>query len=251
MLLGIVGRKRNGKNTLANIIQSYNKNYVIDAFGDDLKTLVKDIFKPVLNDAWNHRSPNYLHPIYKDFDYYSSEAHKDESFEYISISVDNYLKQICQKTGLDIKPQNKIARSYRDLLTMIGTEYVRTVNDNYWVDKVMDRVKENPITYHDWIGEAVVHCNIVIADVRFRIEAEAIKKLGGKLVKIIKINHDNSTSTTDPSFTHRSETEQDGIIADLTIGSLRDNLTIPTIVGFHIANEQWEEAYKYNWNERY
>lgn len=220
-LIGILGKKRHGKNTLASIIQSYNKTYVIDAFGDDLKILINNIFKSYIN-------PKFF-----------TEEYKDAPFG-LKVNIDDFLPEIEAATGLKLFRQDKIAYSYRDLLTMIGTEYIRAVNDNYWVDKVIDRIRKN--------NPASVNCNVVIADVRFRIEANAIRKLGGKLVKIIKINHDNSNSVTDPSFTHRSETEQDSIYADLTIGSLHNNLTIPTIVGFHIANNHWEEALKYNWD---
>lgn len=55
--------------------------------------------------------------------------------------------------------------------------------------------------------------NIVVDDVRFNNEAEMIKKLGGKIVKIIK----ETSSKNDDVKNHISETEQDGIIADYYI----------------------------------
>lgn len=83
----------------------------------------------------------------------------------------------------------------RKLMQEYGTEVRRTDNVNYWVDK--------------W-KESVGTGNIVTDDVRFKNEYDAVKELGGIIIRVVRedITHGG---------THQSETEQESFVADFTI----------------------------------
>lgn len=86
----------------------------------------------------------------------------------------------------------------RALMQNYGTEVRRGDNDSYWTDQ--------------W-KEAVENCSsshIVVDDVRFLNEAEAVKEQGGIIVRLTR--PDISTGGD-----HSSETEQLQIVADHTI----------------------------------
>lgn len=93
----------------------------------------------------------------------------------------------------------------RALMQNYGTEVRRGDNPNYWTEK--------------WkIAYAKLHpANVVVDDVRFMEEYEAVKSMGGIIVRL-----------TRPDIlsggTHESETEQDQIEADYTIECEQGNL---------------------------
>lgn len=83
----------------------------------------------------------------------------------------------------------------RALMQNYGTEVRRGDNDSYWTDQWKDAV-ENCSNSH-----------IVVDDVRFLNEAEAVKEQGGIIIRLTR--PDIATGGT-----HASETEQLQIIAD-------------------------------------
>lgn len=81
---------------------------------------------------------------------------------------------------------------FRDLLQRMGTDVGRNVlGENVWVDATLRRIASEPKQEH-W----------VIADTRFPNELEAIKKTGGKVIRI-------SRPLTPPVNNHPSETALD------------------------------------------
>ena len=79
-------------------------------------------------------------------------------------------------------------------LQWVGTEWGRSQNPNIWIDKLVDKIPKH--------NETPTSC--FIADLRFYNEAQILKNLGFKLVKIIK-----NDRTIDRSQTHISENELD------------------------------------------
>jgi dephospho-CoA kinase len=91
----------------------------------------------------------------------------------------------------------------RWLLQKVGTDIFRNqVDELYWVNKMKDYLVNN------YIGR---NAFIVVDDVRFEDEAKLIKSLGGSLLRI--------TRDSNIINNHESETEQDGIECDFTIGN--------------------------------
>jgi hypothetical protein len=91
--------------------------------------------------------------------------------------------------------------SFRQFMQNYGTELRRDSDTNYWVNKWL--TSANKLWY---TGQS----KIVVDDVRFLNEAEAIKIAGGKIIRIIRkgqVTPDN----------HTSETEMASIKVDATI----------------------------------
>jgi hypothetical protein len=63
-------------------------------------------------------------------------------------------------------------RAPRKILQWWGTEYRRADNDRYWLEKVERQIVQEPDT------------NFVITDVRFIGEADAVKAMGGQLIRV-------------------------------------------------------------------
>jgi hypothetical protein len=83
----------------------------------------------------------------------------------------------------------------RKLMQEYGTEVRRADNMNYWVD--------------EW-KESVGTANIVTDDVRFQNEYDAVKELGGIIIRVVREDITSGGS-------HQSETEQESFEADFTI----------------------------------
>ena len=82
----------------------------------------------------------------------------------------------------------------RKLMQNYGTDLRRNEDEDYWVKKWLERVK-------DYSG------NVVVDDVRFLNEASAIKMMGGIVVRITREGEDDSDN-------HKSEKEMDLIAVD-------------------------------------
>lgn len=91
----------------------------------------------------------------------------------------------------------------RTLIQYVGTEVGRAYNENYWIDLC------DPIIKH-YLSKNI---KIAITDVRFKNEAEYIKSLGGK---IIKISGQGKYKENSLEAMHKSEMELDEIPFDYT-----------------------------------
>lgn len=93
----------------------------------------------------------------------------------------------------DVKPP-----VMRALMQNYGTDTRRKDRDSYWIDK--------------WEAAYCEHhpAATVADDVRFLNEADAIKRYGGKIIRIVR-------SDIQGGGTHASETEMDQIVPDYTI----------------------------------
>jgi len=89
------------------------------------------------------------------------------------------------------KHPHSLVTNCRSICQWWGTEYRRKQNEDYWVEKLLAKLDDENNLY-------------VIDDVRFPNEANAIKMLGGALVRI---NRNNIPCGAD--LTHLSETALD------------------------------------------
>jgi hypothetical protein len=207
MILGISGRARSGKDTLAGLFIT-DFNFVKISFADSLKEVCSSVFSIDLN-------------IFHDNEL------KDKPFEEPIIFNANHaelLFKCLENEGIittDEQKQTLIAHaldfkftSPRDLLQRVGTDLCRNfINDSVWINIFENRVSKKEGFY-------------VCADVRFKNEREAIHKLGGKNLLILRPNL--------PEITHNShESELLGcdsyeidvtVINDSTIHKLKDEV---------------------------
>lgn len=89
--------------------------------------------------------------------------------------------------------------SVRKVLQVLGTEWGRGTDPDRWVKVLLEKVRSQG---GEW----------VIPDVRFPNEAEAIRALGGKILKI-----DADERLGDQTDFHPSETEMEKIVPDLVL----------------------------------
>jgi hypothetical protein len=110
------------------------------------------------------------------------------------------------------------APDIRGLMQRMGTEVGREMfGENFWVDAAMKRAKDGD--------------KIVFADVRFPNEADAIKKLGGKVVRVLRDGILAANS-------HISETALDDYTFDVLIvnsGSLDELASMVEDVAENVA----------------
>ena len=187
-IIGICGLKRAGKDTLAKLIQSYNQKFRITHFADKLKQISSEVFSLE----------------YKNFE---ENDLKEKPFE-TPIHMDDFLSEMRSITGLMLFSKNKIAKNPRELLQYFGTEYVREVSSNYWIDTTLSSVGPEEF--------------VIVSDCRFINEERAIKKMGGSVIKVIRFNDGNIEFTTKDM--HPSEVEVAHIEADLSILNPTGNL---------------------------
>lgn len=169
---GIAGKKYHGKDTLAQFIVKHNPEFKILHFADRLKQICIEIFGITHEQAYDSKL---------------KEIPLDRA-----IYIDDYLDALKAVTGLEILPRDITVSTPRALLQVVGTEYVRSICDTYWVDYVLNQVKQGG--------------KFLIPDTRFPNEAEAIVGLDGWL---IKINRPELEATEGSA--HASETEIDQI----------------------------------------
>lgn len=94
-------------------------------------------------------------------------------------------------------------KSPREILQQVGTELFRNYLDETWVKAFERQVQA---AWDDGFG-------VVCSDCRFLNEAQAVRRLGGKVIRVV----DPRKTRTDEASRHASEMEQEAIIADWTI----------------------------------
>ena len=219
-IYGIAGRKGHGKDTFANLIieasakqrfahtKRLGATFRITHFAKVLKRMAARIF-----------SINELR--------FNDPSLKETLFDF-PIDMDIYLDIMRQETGLqDIKPLKKIANNPRELMQFFGTEYVRSIQNDYWIQRL--------------IGDVFGDRRILVPDTRFLNEAEALRKIGGLIIKVVRIDSFNNSDS------HASETEMDKIEPDLLLGIRTGDLSLPQRVANLIATGKFRAAKKYDY----
>lgn len=180
-VFGISGRKGHGKDTLAVAMTDMDCDFKIIHFADELKRISMEIF------GLTHHQVH--DPVFKEMSLAAP------------IYMDNYLPQLNMATGLTIQPRGLLAQTPRELLQYIGTDYVRSARDSYWIDCVREKILD--------LGGK----KILIPDTRFPNEEIFLREMGAYVVKIVRTALLSQAS----SDAHTSETSIDSIQADYTI----------------------------------
>ena len=170
MIIGLTGKKRSGKTTASDYLMYRFNGHLIDF------NSVRINFKDALLDELRANFPALLQAIADSYD------HSDYD-------------------GMDPWTVDKLFREkppmMRALLQNYGTEVRRGDDPLYWIRRWNQRAKEE-------------QRHVITDDVRFLNEAQAVKDLGGIVVRIVR----EDLPSTD---THQSEAEMDQIEPDYTI----------------------------------
>lgn len=159
MVIGICGKKFSGKSTVARLL-SEATGYEVRSFADKLKDVCCVLSGCTRLDL-------------EDYDFKENKL------------VPEYLEAYC---GDADKP------TFRAFLQHFGSEVMRGINDNIWID----------CTLGNECG------NVIVSDVRFPNEAKAIKDRGGIVIKVVR-------DSVDAKDKHQSEMMIDGIDADYVL----------------------------------
>lgn len=207
---GIVGAKGHGKDTLARLITSSGRQgagFVVTHFATALKNLCMDVFGLTTYDVNDPEGKEKVLPI--------------------PIVLDAHIVALRRRTGLAIKEHNRVAKTPRELLQLIGSEYIRSEKDTYWLDQLVPLLETKR--------------RVLVPDARFPNEAAFIRQHGGKIIRVIRIdaptNRDN----------HMSETEGLKIEADLVLGVRTGDLSLVERVAHLLSKGRWESALRYDY----
>ena len=159
MIIAICGHKFSGKSTVARLLHNAT-GYDVVSFADKLKDITC-----VLSGCTREQL--------EDYDFKETQL------------VPDYLRPYCLNAG---KP------TFRAFLQHFGSEVMRGVNDNIWIDCTLSNCEKD----------------VIISDCRFPNEAKAVKARGGIVIKIMR-------PLAKAEDSHQSETLIDEIDADYTL----------------------------------
>lgn len=159
MLIAICGYKFSGKSTVARLLHNAT-GYEVVSFADKLKDITC-----VLSGCTREQL--------EDYDFKENEL------------VPDYLRPYC---GNVKKP------TFRAFLQYFGSEVMRGVNDNIWIDCTLSNCGND----------------CIVSDCRFPNEAKAIKARGGIVIKVMRPD-------AKVEDIHQSETRIDEIVPDYTL----------------------------------
>lgn len=208
-IYGIIGTKGSGKDSFAKLVKEYNNNFEFVRFADDLKFMTHKIFDFPL-------------------EYMESQEEKAKKFN-IPVDMDKYLPSMIQYTGLPLQNKKILAYSLREILQYFGSEYVRDVCDTYWVDRVIDKIKR-------------LKNKVLVTDCRFLNEANALKKVGGLIIRIDRLDKEENNDL------HISEQELMKIEPDIILGTLTNKFSLQKRVAYLIAwnKDQYISKFDYS-----
>lgn len=158
MIIGVCGKKFSGKSTVARLLHNAT-GYEVVSFADKLKDVCC-----VLSGCTREQL--------EDYEFKENEL------------VPDYLRPYC---GNAEKP------TYRAFLQHFGSEVMRGVNDNIWIDCTLGNCGSN----------------VIVPDVRFPNEAKAVKARGGIVIKVVREGCGGDS--------HCSEVSIDDIVPDYTL----------------------------------
>jgi hypothetical protein len=207
MILGISGRARAGKDTLADLFVK-DFGFIRVSFADSLKEICSQAFDIKLS--------NFYDDTLKD--------KKWDSPVILTENIANNLLELIQSKGISInESQKELFRkeavgfsftSPRDLLQRVGTDLCRkTIDDQIWINIFINKISKSEGFY-------------VSADVRFKNEREAIAKLGGKNILIVRPDLPDITLNSHESEILGCDTYMIDVtvINDSTVNILKDEV---------------------------
>jgi len=208
IIIGICGRKRHGKDSVGRILRE-NFGFRTTAFADPVKRVAMDVY---------------------------------------GLSWDQCYGDGPEKEALD----PRWGLSPRAIMQLLGTEVGRSIHTDTWIKHTLDNVLSaadgEGFVERDDVGRrfnrippTVASTLWAVTDVRFPNEAEAIRAVGGTVLKVVR------PSLGVPTDEHPSETSVDLVVADHTVandgtlGDLRDRVV--EALGLHTARSVSERFY--------
>lgn len=203
-IIAFAGRKRSGKTTLANLLQDEYGATII-TIANYLKYLCCDLMNLSLYDLIRKKDNGYTFDIVPDERWYKIINKKT------NINIDDIKKEL----------DGKHITNIRQLLQVIGTDVIRKYNENWHVNQMIEEIESYP---EDKL--------IVIDDVRFPNEQEAILERSGEVFYIVRPNVSEISN-------HSSETALKWQNFDVRHVIINDNMPLENFImqfKLHYAN---------------
>ena len=211
-IYGLVGKKGSGKDTLSSFVRGFDPHFKVLHFADRLKEICAEVFGV---------DPRYFHePQLKEV-------------PIPTIVIDNHIEGLSLATGLEIKPRGLVAETPRQLLQYVGTDYVRSICDSYWVDYIRGQI----LRLDDKDKK------VLVADARFKNEAQVIRDVGGKVVVLLREGQQSSDQ-------HKSETELTEIQPDSVFYFKNGDFTLHAKIAKAISENQFEQCQQDDWRKQ-
>ena len=191
-IIAFAGRKRSGKTCLCKMLQQ-EENAVIITIANYLKYLCCELMSISYEELIEEKDNGYTFDVVPDERWFKIISKRTD------ISVENIKNEL----------QGRHITSIRELLQVIGTDVIRKYNENWHVQKMIEEIES--------YSEDKL---IVIDDVRFPNEKEAILKRSGEVFFIVRpnvsevSNHASETSLKWQDFDYRHVIINDNITED-------------------------------------
>lgn len=191
-LIAFAGRKRCGKTTLAKLLQE-EEGAIIITIANYLKYLCCDLMNMSYEELIEKKDNGYTFNVVPDKKWFNIISKRT------NISIENIKNEL----------QGKHITSIRELLQIIGTDVIRKYNENWHIQKMIEEIES--------YSEDKL---IVIDDVRFPNEKEAILNRSGEVFFIVRpnvsevSNHVSETSLKWQDFDYRHIIINDNITED-------------------------------------
>ncbi len=264
-IVGITGQAGSGKDTVADrLVEEHG--YVKIALADPIKRLGREVFGFTDQQLWG--PSEFRNARDERYDYFCSVRPGGAKFvpstqlSRVAAECDpGWLAaaqalQACAKEWLDtVLPgadvqslfdwfsalgNNHARLSPRVMLQHLGTEWGREVADeNIWVNCML-RTAEQVLDGHEYdrrVGitgpapAAGVPTGVLVSDVRFRNELDAIRKAGGKLIRVIRAETDDKSLKTGIEG-HASEAEQRSFKSSDFDVIIQNDKSVEDLLGF-------------------
>lgn len=204
MIIGITGKSGAGKDEVAKVlVQDFL--FVRVGLADPIKRILKDVFDFSDEQLWgslkNEPDKRYVSSVTNASHMLSSEGFK----QYPDGEVPQYLTP-------------------RHAMQQLGTEFGRHCYSNVWVDHMVrtaTKLLAGPYGYDPKTGllpgAYTKAAGVVVPDVRFKNEADAIRRAGGVVWRVLR--DDNTHALQGSCMLHASEQQQDAIEVELTLAN--------------------------------
>lgn len=203
MIIGIAGTAGSGKSTVADHLVAEH-GFIAVNLADPIKRFCRDVFDFSEEQLWG-----------------PSEKRNEPDKRYLRwmANIPHMLTEDAKKEFQEGKVPQYLTP--RHALQQLGTEWGRACYENVWVDyalRVANGLLQNRILYSVRNGPGwgkggsniAVPKGVVIPDVRFKNEVDAITKAGGKIWRV----HRKAAGLAGAAGQHQSEQELDTIPAE-------------------------------------
>lgn len=207
-IIGLSGLAGSGKDFIANLLVK-NHGFVKIALADPLKRICQDVFdfsdEQLFGSSEERNKP--------DKRYFTGKIRGD-IIGYEDTRILLCLEKGIEPTHEEIEEGCKIYLTPRFALQSLGTEWGRRCYPNIWTDYTLkiarkllsDQNWQYDPRYGIWQDENIREVRgVVISDIRFRNEMEAVKAEDGKVIRIVR---NKPTTLSGAASLHSSEQEQ-------------------------------------------